>query len=705
MKNRVFIFLLASSGLLASCNFLEVDKYFDEQLTLEKVFSSKTYTEQWLRNTYSYMNYVVDVSSREGTIENFADDLCFNDFGETSILGDAEEYGTFLTVAYDESYRQTTWTYCWQGINKACTFLQHIDSNGAYSDADRADLKAQARFVRAYYYWALLKKYGPIPLLPEEGPDYGLSYDELSIPRRPYWECADYIADEFAKAAVDLPLKRDGTNIARPTRGAALGYRAKVLLYAASPLMNGNNDSYAARLVDDQGNRLISAEYDERRWALAAAAALDVMDLNVYELVHSPVRTVSMGRKYPKTVKPFADGEFSTMNWPDGYADIDPFESYRSVFNGSESASTNSELLFTRGKNGNNGWDASEQYDKNFSIEKMVADLLPKSAQGRNRISMTQKQCDAYYMYDGKDVPGKDSESGGGDGSVRPGIISDSEASDLSFAPALGEDASVRKGISKQYANREPRFYASVAYNGRVWGRGSEVYTESKPITYYQSWYYRNSDNGKKNGYEFPLTGIGFMKYVHPDDSQQGDASAIVAKVEPALRYADILLCYAEALNELQTSYTVPSYDGRKMHQLSRSQDELERGVHPVRIRAGLPDWPDAAYENRDLFREKLKRERQIEFVGECQRYYDLRRWKDAEKEYTKPIYGCNMNIPLSGSSETEKEKYRILFHTPVEVPNVPAVFVDKSYFWPFSKTELKRNKRLTQNPGWNIYD
>ena len=63
------------------------------------------------------------------------------------------------------------------------------------------------------------------------------------------------------------------------------------------------------------------------------------------------------------------------------------------------------------------------------------------------------------------------------------------------------------------------------------------------------------------------------------------------------------------------------------------------------------------------------------------------------------------MNIPLSGSSETEKEKYRILFHTPVEVPNVPAVFVDKSYFWPFSKTELKRNKRLTQNPGWNIYD
>ena len=48
-------------------------------------------------------------------------------------------------------------------------------------------------------------------------------------------ECAEYIASELALAAADLPLKRDATNVARPTRGAALGYRAKVLLYAASP--------------------------------------------------------------------------------------------------------------------------------------------------------------------------------------------------------------------------------------------------------------------------------------------------------------------------------------------------------------------------------------------------------------------------------------------------------------------------------------
>ena len=96
------------------------------------------------------MNYVVDVSNQFGTVENFADDLCFN----------GSDYTKFKTVSYDESYRQKTWTYCWQGINKACVFIAHIDGNTAVSEAERADYKAQARFARAYYYWALLRKYG-----------------------------------------------------------------------------------------------------------------------------------------------------------------------------------------------------------------------------------------------------------------------------------------------------------------------------------------------------------------------------------------------------------------------------------------------------------------------------------------------------------------------------------------------------------------
>lgn len=91
-------------------------------------------------------------------------------------------------------------------------------------------------------------------------------YDGLARPRNTYDECVEYITSELVKAAQDLPLERGTNNIARPTRGAALAARAKVLLYAASPLMNGNTDSYAQQMVDDKGNRLLAAEYDESKW-------------------------------------------------------------------------------------------------------------------------------------------------------------------------------------------------------------------------------------------------------------------------------------------------------------------------------------------------------------------------------------------------------------------------------------------------------
>ena len=69
------------------------------------------------------------------------------------------------------------------------------------SQEEVEDYRGQARFVRAYYYWLLLRKFGPVPIMADEGADYTLEYDELATPRSTYEETATYIADEMLKAA------------------------------------------------------------------------------------------------------------------------------------------------------------------------------------------------------------------------------------------------------------------------------------------------------------------------------------------------------------------------------------------------------------------------------------------------------------------------------------------------------------------------
>ncbi|MCH5684716.1 RagB/SusD family nutrient uptake outer membrane protein [Niabella sp. W65] len=149
----------------------------------------------------------------------------------------------------------------------------------------------------------MIRKYGPVPLVPEHGLDYTESYSDLSLPRNTHDECVDFITSELALAAKDLPASlRDSRNLVRPTRGAALAARAKVYLYAASPLYNGNADM--ADLVDDKGRQLIAQQYNEEKWARAAAAAKEVIDMGIYKLYTYPYHAESQGPDYPPTIVP-----------------------------------------------------------------------------------------------------------------------------------------------------------------------------------------------------------------------------------------------------------------------------------------------------------------------------------------------------------------------------------------------------------------
>lgn len=666
-KHILMSIVLGTTFTLNSCSdFLNVEKDIKDRMTLEEVFAKEDYTEQWLANAYNYLsNENADLGINGEWPFSFSDDM----YNPT--------YKSFKEVTYNQETWQTSWRKCYMGIRQASIFIQNVHLCKDLTDEEQLDYKAQARFVRAFYYWKLVQKYGPIPIMPEEGQDYTDSYQTLSIPRSTYDECVEYISAEMATAARDLPLKRELLSIARPTRGAALSVRAKALLFAASPLMNGNHDNYATQLVDKEGKQLLSTDYDESKWARAAAAAKDVIDLGVYKLYVAYTRETG-DKAYPATIKPFDDGQFSRKNWPDGYADIDPFESYRSIFNGELGATENPELIFTRGQN-----------QGNYGVNFMVLNQLPLKAKGYNQTCLTQKQCDAFYMNDGTNCPGKDREIGRGDGSQRKsGFVTDKDIAEGRYKPLI-------KDVSLQYADREPRFYASVAYNGTVWNLLNATLAEDQGP--YECWYYRGGAEGQDNSNNWLRTGIGVMKFVRPTDTNddrncEGGNSHITKKVDPAIRYAEILLIYAEALNELTGAYQVQSWDGTKTHNIARDVNELKKGIQPIRIRAGIPDYESSIYENKEMFRETLKRERQIELMGEGHRYFDLRRWKDAAVEEMLPIYGCNT---LMTKSERDQ------FHSPVEISDILTCFAEKTYFWPIHRDELLRNTRLTQNPGW----
>ena len=519
LYNMVITFFAA--GCLTACSdYLEVDSNFKDRLTIEKVFTDKDYTDAWLSNTYSYLRgQNQDVGGKESVPTNFADDIYWADWNNegNGKYTNGSYYSFFRNVEYNENWYQDSYKASYLGINKACVFLNNIHMNQQLTDEERADYAAQARFVRAYYYWLLLRKYGPIPLIPDEGENYMQDYDGLARPRNTYDECVEYITSELVKAAQDLPLERGTNNIARPTRGAALAARAKVLLYAASPLMNGNTDSYAQQMVDDKGNRLLAAEYDESKWAKAAAAARDVMELpgnndgHRYQL-YVKSRITSGTEDYPETIEPFKDRNFSENNWPYGYADIDPFESYRSVFNGELSAYENPELIFSRVDNitvdNSSGGITSPD-----AIANMVLHQLPTLAGGWGVHGMTQKQCDAYYMNDGTDCPGKDKEIGRGDGSSRlTGYVTSDDVDAGRYKP-------LRAGVSLQYANREPRFYASVGFNGSVWNMTSLGNKQGATQPNQQVWYYRGTSEGYNGGNRI-FTGIGIKKYVNPYDAK-----------------------------------------------------------------------------------------------------------------------------------------------------------------------------------------
>ena len=381
------------------------------------------------------------------------------------------------------------------------------------------------------------------------------------------------------------------------------------------------------------------------------------MGLGVYHIYTADFRSTH-SIAFPATIAPPIHPEYSYKHFPEGWQNIDPFESYRSLFNGQVTAMDNPELIFTRGKN-----ISGER------IKDMVIHQLPTVAKGWNTHGATMKQVDAYYMSDGTDCPGMNSEYAGTP--AYQGRI-DTRPRTTGYTTNNTDHKPLPNGVSLQYAEREPRFYASIAYNGMYWHLGNEPEVQNQDQ---QVFYYRGDGNGYANSMFWLRTGIGVAKYVHPDDTYyNSDAAKVKDKDEPAIRYADILLMYAEALNEYYETPPKEAFDA----------------VLKVRERSGMPGFPSTL--NKKQFREKLRRERAVELAYEDHRFWDIRRWLIADDEGVMKgaMYGLQLSAVTGAPGKVHYKPY--VFEN--------RLWSDRSYLHPIKQTEIDKGYML-QNPGW----
>lgn len=276
----VFVSMAVGSAFtLCSCNdFLdrEEDSFIDKTAT----FDSYNRTKQYLTYAYSLLPEGLNRFSGDALLGAATDDACFAI--ESSNIQQFNN-GSWNALSNPDN----VWDRYFAGIAKCCTLLEN--SNHINLDISRLDpakrveyennlkdirmWRAEAHFLRAYFNFELLKRYGPIPIIKST---LDINKDYSDTPRPTMKEVVEFIANDCDMAADSLeltPWRNMNDAFGRATKGAALALKSRLLLYAASPLYVNFGDI-------DEANK----PSDATLWKAAADAAKAVIDLNQYEL-------------------------------------------------------------------------------------------------------------------------------------------------------------------------------------------------------------------------------------------------------------------------------------------------------------------------------------------------------------------------------------------------------------------------------------
>jgi hypothetical protein len=474
--------------LLTSCvDYL--DKEPDTELTLPMVFEDKTRIEGWLANVYSHVPDPYWGYARKLGWDILSDDMTASERWRQwdwkvipMLLGEWTP-----STDWDGNY----WARLPQLIREANIFIENVHPlpEQGISATEVTYMKAEMRFMIAYYYYLLSNTYGPVPFKPNYIAPTDFNLADLMEGQRPYYEVVDWVDKELKEVAEILPAKyTEARKYGRATSIMCLAVRARMLLFAASPLVNGNPD-YANHKNKD-GENLFSTTEDKSKWAYAAQACKELIDA-----------AEAAGHK------------LYTENNPDGT--IDPFMSYQNLFL-TRYDEGNTEILFARP-----GGSEYGEYEKHAT---------PAASGGSGGLGVTQSLVDAFFTENGLPI-NDDSEY------VESGFSGSDETRDNTvWDTEVNGGAITKSGTYNMYCHREPRFYITVSYN-------NSYFTQEKRLF---NFFNGSADN--PHTHDAPQNGYLIRKKISPDlNVKQG-----TYKYRPGIVYrlGEAYLNYAEALNE-----------------------------------------------------------------------------------------------------------------------------------------------------------
>lgn len=614
----------------------------------DEAFSTRETALAYINDLYSYLPYEAQFQMENKPADNRDAD------GAAVAMSDESHFSwtlwvphlNFVTGDYGPATANwNNWPFMYEGIDKTTKAIVNLSRCNELSEVEKKTMMAEARFLRAYCYFQILRRFGPAIVLKDN--KLYAEIDKTTIDRNTIDETVDFIISEIDNAILDLPLQmknipeytRTGV-FGEITRGAAMAAKSRILLYAASPLFNGC-DLYKGRLTNKSGKYLFPQAYDGEKWTKAAEAAKAVIDLNCYALYQDNSETDPM----LKAIKSYQGIQFKPWNdeiiwgyWPR----LCPY---------SQSAGVGSIAYMQRARYCPIGIIA--QGCSGYCPSLKLVDAYPMSESGRYPI--------IGYSENGQPII--DELSG----------YNNEGFSYNWYHPIEGAKLGVVKAHNS-CVGRDARYYASVLANGFYW-LNDNTKAGAKTIVTFHS----NGTSPYKN-LSVDCSKVGFLwrRFMPVDLEYEYNEWGTFFWFY--YRLAEIYLNYAEACNEKP----------------ERDVTEALKYINLIRKRAGLNKLEEAYPEidfssNKGALREIIRKERMIEMAFEGHRYYDCRRWMIAEKEFNYLPLTLNLK---SDNYESSWERVDNIWYRKM-------VFEPKHYFMPINQEQLNEFESITQNYGW----